>query len=286
MRRETKTGGRENEWSETNKMTINIILAGPRGQMGQEAIKMIMNEPKFKLVACVDRKKDRDAIKQNIREFDDSIQLFENVDECFKTVEADVFVDLTIPEVGYKHTESALKHNMKAVIGTSGFSNDQVNELSEIAKKTKTGCIIAPNFAIGAVLMMQFARIAAKYFPDVEIIEKHHDNKLDAPSGTAIKTAELIQEVREPKKQGNVNEYEIIEGARGGEFDGMRIHSMRLPGMIAHQEVVFGGNSEVLTVQHDSIHRESFMDGIKVAIESVMDLEELVYGLEHVLDFD
>lgn len=268
------------------KMTINIILAGPRGQMGQEAIKMIMNEEKFNLVACVDRKKDVKAIKRNVPQFDEAIPLFDNIDECFETVDAHVFLDLTIPEVGYYHTESALKHNVKAVIGTSGFSNDQVDTLRELAKKNETGCIIAPNFAIGAVLMMQFARIAAKYFPDVEIIEKHHDNKLDAPSGTAIKTAELIQEVREPKKQGNVNEYEIIEGARGGEFDGMRIHSMRLPGMIAHQEVVFGGNSEVLTVKHDSIHRESFMDGIKIAIENIMNMNYLVYGLEHILDFE
>lgn len=267
-------------------MTINIVLAGPRGQMGQEAIKMILNEPKFNLIAFVDRINDLEAIKKIIPEIKDDTQLFTDIDECFKAIEADVFIDLTVPEVGYRHTKTALTYGVKSVIGTSGFSNEQVDELKQIAEKSKTGCIIAPNFAIGAVLMMQFARIAAKYFPDVEIIEKHHDNKLDAPSGTAIKTAELIQEVRESKKQGNTNEYEIVEGARGGDFDGMRIHSVRLPGMIAHQEVVFGGKSELLTIKHDSIHRESFMEGIKVAIEKVVDMDHLVYGLEHILDFN
>lgn len=267
-------------------MKINIVLAGPRGQMGQEAIKMILNEPQFNLIACVDRKQDVAAIKKDIPQFNEETAIFTDVNECFANVDADIFLDLTIPEVGYIHTEAALKHNVKAVIGTSGFSNEQVEDLKTLANESKTGCIIAPNFAIGAVLMMQFARIAAKYFPDVEIIEKHHDNKLDAPSGTAIKTAELIQEVRSPKKQGNKNEYEIVEGARGGDFDGMRIHSMRLPGMIAHQEVVFGGKSEVLTIEHDSIHRESFMEGIKFAIEQVAELDHLIYGLEHVLDFD
>src|SRR5690625_126285 len=267
-------------------MKTNIILAGPRGQMGQEAIRMILNEPRFNLIACVDRKKDVAAIKNNIPQFNENIKIYTDLDECLKNENVDVFLDLTIPEVGYKHTEIALKNNVKSVIGTSGFSNEQVEELKQVAKKSKTGCIIAPNFAIGAVLMMQFARIAGKYFPDVEIIEKHHDHKLDAPSGTAIKTAELIQEVRESKKQGNENEYEIVEGARGGDFDGMRIHSMRLPGMIAHQEVIFGGKSEVLTIKHDSIHRESFMEGIKVAIEKVVDMDYLVYGLEHILDFN
>src|SRR5699024_6782131 len=121
------------------------------------------------------------------------------------------------------------------------------DELSILAENNQTGCIIAPNFALGAVLMMLFSKMAAKYFPDIEIVEKHHDKKVDAPSGTAIKTLEMIKQTRESKMQGHPNEYEIIEGARGANVDGIRIHSMRLPGLVAHQEVIFGSKSQLLS---------------------------------------
>ena len=143
--------------------------------------------------------------------------------------------------------------------------------------------MIAPNFALGAVLLMQFAAQAAKYFPDVEIIELHHDNKKDAPSGTAIKTAELISQVRTSKQQGAADEEESLSGARGAAFDGMRIHSVRLPGLVAHQEVIFGSQGEGLTLRHDSYDRVSFMTGVNLGIKEVVKRSELVYGLEHLL---
>lgn len=265
-------------------MTIKIIMAGPRGKMGTESIQMINNEPNFQLVACIDRKNNG----KKLNELNDlpnlDVPIYENPETCFQENSADVFLDLTIPTVGFEHTKIALTHEVRTVIGTSGFTNDQIEKLSMIAKKRKVGCIIAPNFAIGAILMMQFAKKAAKYFKDVEIIEKHHDQKLDAPSGTSLKTIDMIKEVRQTEKQGHPNEYEHIKGVRGGEIEGIRIHSVRLPGLVAHQEVIFGGPGQALTIKHDSFNRKSFMEGIHLAINHVMELQELVYGLENIID--
>ncbi len=261
-------------------MTTSIVVAGPRGKMGQEAIKMIESNPNFQLVAVIDRKREDESFQKK------DVPVYYDAEACFTEVKPDVLVDLTVPEVGFTHTKLALNHKVRPVVGTSGFTEGKIQELRALAEKNKTGCIIAPNFAIGAVLMMNFAKVAAKFFPNVEIIEKHHDQKIDAPSGTAVKTAELIQENREDQQQGHPEEYETIEGSRGGDFAGMKIHSVRLPGLVAHQEVIFGGQSELLTIKHDSFHRESFMTGLKLAIEKVDELDHLVYGLEHVMGLD
>ena len=265
-------------------MSIRIIVAGPRGRMGSTAIEMIKNEPNFQLVACLDRKNNGKRLKDisDIHPLD--VPIFDHPDECFKTVQADIFLDLTIPEVGYRHAKSALQHHIRTVIGTSGLTNDQINDLTKLARNHRVGCIIAPNFAIGAVLMMQFAKFAAQYFPNVEIIEKHHDQKVDAPSGTALKTVDMIRETREKMQQGHPDEYETVSGARGGNIDGIPIHSVRLPGLVAHQQVIFGGNGQTLTISHDSLNRHSFMDGMKLAIHHVMSLRELIYGLENILE--
>jgi len=267
-------------------MAINIVLAGPRGKMGTEAIKMITSEEKFHLIACIDRKNNGKSLNEINYVCENTVPIYENAKACFEEMKPDVFVDLTVPQKGFEHTKLALQHNIRAVVGTSGFTEEQIDELSLLAEQNKTGCIIAPNFALGAVLMMLFSKMAAKYFPDVEIIEKHHDKKVDAPSGTALKTVEMIKESRDPKKQGHPEEFELIEGSRGGEVEGIRVHSMRLPGLVAHQEVVFGSKSQLLTIKHDSFHRESFMDGLKLGINEVIKLQKLVYGLEHVMDLD
>lgn len=262
---------------------ITIVLAGPRGKMGEEAIKMIEKTESFHLAAVIDRK--REDVEQSSEQFLGA-SVYYDAASCFTEVKPDVFIDLTMPEVGFNHTKLALQHKVKSVVGTSGFSEDQIDELSILAKENKTGCIIAPNFALGAVLMMAFSKVAASYFPDVEIIEKHHDQKIDAPSGTAVKTIDLIRENRSKKQQGHPEEYETIEGARGGDVDGVKVHSVRLPGLVAHQEVIFGGTSELFTIKHDSFHRESFMGGLKLAVEKVMELDSLIYGLEHVMGLD
>ncbi|MFG6148711.1 4-hydroxy-tetrahydrodipicolinate reductase [Halobacillus sp. B23F22_1] len=263
---------------------IKCIVAGPRGKMGSEALRMIEKDEQLTLTGCIDRKHDGINVKDvdGLPKLDAPI--FTDAEVCLQEVEADVLIDLTTPEFGYKHTKLALEQNVRPVVGTTGFSDGQLEELRSLAAEKQLGAVIAPNFAIGAVLMMQFSKWAAKHFPDVEIIEKHHDQKLDAPSGTAVKTAQLIQEEREAHKQGHENETETMTGARGAEFEGMRIHSMRLPGLVAHQEVVFGNLGETLTIKHDSHHRESFMSGVKLAATEVMKLDVLVYGLEHLLD--
>lgn len=262
---------------------INVVLAGPRGKMGQEALKMIEETEKFELVAVIDR--EHEGVEQKNAQLHHATVYYEAA-SCFEDVKPDVFIDLTMPKVGFSHTKSALQHKVRSVVGTSGFSDEQINELTTIAEQNKTGCIIAPNFALGAVLMMAFSKVAANFFDDVEIIEKHHDQKIDAPSGTAVKTIEMIAENRPAKKQGHPEEYETIDRARGGDVDGIKVHSVRLPGLVAHQEVIFGGNSELFTIKHDSFHRESFMGGLKLAINKVMELEELIYGLEHVMGLD
>ncbi|HLQ95213.1 MAG TPA: 4-hydroxy-tetrahydrodipicolinate reductase [Pseudogracilibacillus sp.] len=264
-------------------MTMNIVVAGPRGRMGSEALKMIQQEEQFSLTACIDRTVTEETKKEVKTLTNQDIPLYSDIEECLQEVKADVLIDLTVSEPGFIHTKAALQHKVRAVVGTSGFSDEQIEELSSLAKENKTGCIIAPNFALGAVLMMQFAKTAARYFPDVEVIEKHHDQKIDAPSGTAKKTVELIQEERKEKEQGHPDEYETYTGARGADIGGVHVHSMRLPGLVAHQEVVFGSTSQLLTIQHDSFHRESFMEGLKLAVQEVENYEELVYGLEHVM---
>ncbi|MEG0261330.1 MAG: 4-hydroxy-tetrahydrodipicolinate reductase, partial [Lysinibacillus sp.] len=203
--------------------------------------------------------------------------------QLISTTKPDVLIDLTTPEAVYVHTKVALENGVRPVIGTTGFTDEQLQELTELAAKEKIGAIIAPNFAVGAVLMMKFSAMAAKYMPDVEIIELHHDQKLDAPSGTAVKTAQLIQENRPSHAQGHPDEKETIAGARGADFDGMRIHSVRLQGLVAHQEVLFGGEGQMLTIRHDSYNRTSFMSGVKLCVEKVIQLDHLVYGLENIL---
>lgn len=263
---------------------VKIIVAGPRGRMGKEAVKMVQETEEFELVSVLDHKNDGKLLSQ-LEEFPNiDVPIFTNMEECLQKSNADVLVDLTIPESGYIHTKTAILYGVRPVVGTTGFTKEQLEELTNLAVEKEIGCIIAPNFAIGAVLMMKFSQMAAKYFPDVEIIELHHDQKLDAPSGTAVKTAQMITESREKKEQGHPNEKETLAGARGANIDGMHIHSVRLPGLIAHQQVLFGADGQTLTIRHDSYNRASFMSGVKVSIETVLNLSTLVYGLENILD--
>lgn len=265
-------------------MAIRVVIAGPRGKMGQEAVHTVMNDDHMELVAVLDHRE----LAVNLSQYEQfpehyDVPVYTELHRLFDVVKADVFVDLTTPQAVYEHTKTALFAGVRPVIGTTGFTDGQLEELTNIAKSSEIGCIIAPNFAIGAVLMMKFAQMAANYFSDIEIIEMHHDRKLDAPSGTAVKTAQLMTENRLSHKQGHPEEHENIPGARGADFDGMRIHSVRLPGLVAHQQVLFGGTGELLTIRHDSFDRKSFMTGVKLSIEKVMGLKELVYGLENIL---
>jgi len=263
---------------------VKIVVAGPRGRMGSEAVKLVMNTEEYELVAALDYKNNGMKLS-DLSGFDSiDVPIYTDIEECFKTEKPDVLIDLTTPEYGMFHAKTALRFGVRPVVGTTGFSEENLKELEELCAQHNRGCIIAPNFAVGAILMMKFAQLACKYFQDVEIIELHHDQKLDAPSGTALKTAQMISEVRESKEQGHPNEKETMLGARGSNYEGMRIHSVRLPGLIAHQEVMFGSSGQTLSIRHDSYNRESFMSGVKLAVDTVMKVDLFVYGLENIME--
>lgn len=259
-----------------------IVVAGFRGKMGSTATKMVLAEKDFELVGVYDPLAEKKNLNESGEYSQVDVPVFNQLTDVL-SVQPDVWIDFTIPEVAYENTHFAIANKIAPVVGTTGFTEDQLTALIQLSKEKQIGGLIAPNFAIGAVLMMQFAQKAASYFPDVEIIEMHHDNKLDAPSGTALKTAEMMSDVRQKKQQGHPDEVETIAGARGADYEGMRIHSVRLPGLIAHQQVQFGSVGEGLTIRHDSYDRSSFMTGVALACRKVTDLSELIYGLEQIL---
>lgn len=257
---------------------IKVALAGPRGKMGQEALKSIMNEENMELVAFIDRVIDENFVIQTKNTYNIDLPIYLDAKLCFTSENVDVLVDLTTPEIGKKHTMLAIEHGVRPVVGTTGFTPEDLEQLKEKCEANQIGCIIAPNFAIGAVLLMKFAQMAVKYMPHAEIIELHHDQKKDAPSGTALKTAQLMAEVNP-----SVSNSKPAFPSQGLDVHGYRIHSVRLPGMIAHQEVIFGGDGQTFTLRHDSFNRASFMSGLVMCVNQIMDIQTLVYGLENLL---
>ncbi|PTM58711.1 4-hydroxy-tetrahydrodipicolinate reductase [Desmospora activa] len=263
---------------------IRVIVAGAKGRMGSEVIRLIQREEGLELAAAVSRSGVGEDIGEAIGIGTFGVPIRATLAEVLDRVEADVLVDFTVPASVEHHMELTLEAGIRPVVGTSGLDEAMVEQWSERFQLRGLGGIIAPNFAIGAVLMMMFAARAARYLPHVEIIEMHHDRKLDAPSGTAVKTAEMISQVRPELKQGHPDETETWDGARGAYKNGFRVHSVRLPGLVAHQEVLMGGPGQLLSIRHDSLNRESFMPGVKLAVEKVMELNGLVYGLENLLE--
>ena len=249
---------------------IKVLVNGAFGRMGSEVVRMVTANPELELVGGVD-------INAAGKSLPDGKPVFTNIGEALEAVKADVVVDFTRPDV-------ILKKGVRAVVGTTGFTDERLAEVKELAEANNTAALIVPNFALGAVVMIKLATEAAKYFKDVEIIEKHHDQKLDAPSGTAILTAQKIGAVREAHKQGHPNERETLAGSRGGDIDGIRIHSMRLQGYVASQEVVFGSQGETLKIINDTINRECYMPGVAMACKKIGSRQGLVYGLDQILD--
>lgn len=252
-----------------------VIIAGYQGKMGQKAVEMVEKHANFDLAAVYGPELEASF------ELPTTTKIFRQLSDI--NIEADVWVDFTTPASVYENTKFALEHNYSPVIGTTGLTDKQLAELKQIADDKQLGGLIAPNFGISAVLLMQFAKQAAKYMPDVEIIEMHHDQKLDAPSGTALSTAKMISEVRPPHEQGNPDGKETLANVRGGDYDGIRIHAVRLPGLIAHEQVLFGSLGEGLTIRQDTFDRQSFMSGVAIAIEKITDQHELLVGLENLL---
>lgn len=266
-------------------MTIKVAIAGARGRMGTAAVKAINSAEDMELVAILDYKYEGMYLKGTEVNGDTTgVQIFTSISNLTESVKPDVLLDLTEPNAVFKNVQDAIKEGIRPVVGTSGLTLENINILDELSLQEKVGVIIAPNFSIGAVLMMKFSAMAARYLGDIEIVEMHHNQKVDAPSGTAMKTAEMIMKVREPHIQGHPSEEEHEPGARGADIDGMKIHSVRLPGFLAHQKVLLGGEGEMLTIRHDSFDRSCFMPGILMAIRNVIDRENLVYGLENIIE--
>ncbi len=262
---------------------IKVIVSGALGKMGMETAKAVYNDPELELVGLVDVRAKGEWFSDvaGIKEL--TLAINNDLDKLIETTRPDVMVDFTNPQAVYNNTKTALNQKITCVVGTTGLNEVELRQLEKIALDNKVGVAVIPNFALGAVLMMKLAQEAAKYFPDVEIIELHHDQKLDAPSGTAIKTAEMITANRQRVPARNSREFEKIPGARGGEVNGIRIHSVRLPGFIAHQEVIFGATGQSLRIRHDSYDRIGFMPGVVMSIKKMIKTTGLVYGLENFL---
>ena len=247
-------------------MKIKVAVLGAKGRMGTESVKAIFAADDLELVASLD--------------LGDSLDLL-------KSSGAEVVLDFTHPDSVMKNIEYAINSGIHVVVGTTGIDSQRMDVIkSLLAKNPKVGAIIAPNFGLGAVLMMQFAAKAATYFESVEIIELHHPDKADAPSGTATRTAELISEARAKAKKSAMPDKTSsgIAGARGAKVSDVPIHSIRLRGLVAHQEVLLGDQGETLSIRHDSIDRSGFMPGVLLAIRSVKTRAGLTFGLENLLD--
>jgi 4-hydroxy-tetrahydrodipicolinate reductase len=250
-------------------MSITVAVAGAKGRMGQEVVAAVQAEDDLQLAAQLDFGDDLASVLASTR--------------------PTVLVDFTVPEAVMGNIQIALAHGVVPIVGTTGLSPQDIEHVRVLCREHGVGALIAPNFAIGAVLMMQFARQAARYMPDAEIIEMHHERKLDAPSGTAAKTAEMISEGRMGASPAALpsEAFEKIAGSRGGKGVGdVPVHSIRLPGFVASQEVLFGGLGQTLTLRHDSRDRKSFMPGVILAVRHAPALAasaELVYGLEGLL---
>ena len=260
---------------------IGVVVHGALGRVGREVVSATCNDPGLKPVGAVDAK--ADGIVLSLPVGSGTIPLSRNLESILTQTQPKVIVDFTTAEASMAMARLATKHKVNLVIGTTGFSTENLEEIDRLAKANGVGVVVASNFALGAVLMIHLAKIAAKYFDNVEIIELHHDQKLDAPSGTAVSTAKAISEARgKPFVHPKVQK-ETVAGARGAELQGVALHSVRLPGLMAHQEVIFGTSGQTLIIRHDTINRECYMPGVVMAVKKVVDLKGLTIGLDRLL---
>ncbi len=245
--------------------------------MGREVCRAVQAEDDLVLSCAVDPLFAGRNLDEIIPELRTGLIVEEDV-HCMRKAGVEVMVDFTVAQAARVNLPKALEEGIHCVVGTTGLTPEDLEELDRLARERGVGCLVAPNFALGAVLMMEFARTAARFLESCEIVEMHHPAKLDAPSGTALRTAELVLEAR-----GSARE-EVKEGPRGLSLGGVHVHSIRLPGLVAHQEVIFGGPGQVLTIRHDSLDRSSFMPGVIMAVRKVAGMRGLVLGLEKVMD--
>lgn len=270
---------------------IRVAVVGANGRMGREVVRAVSACDDLALAAAIDLNGVGEDVGKIIGSGNLGVTIESSLTDALERTKPDVMVDFTLPASVLENLRIALRAGVSPVVGTTGLSAENLAEVNSLANENGIGAFVAPNFAIGAVLMMQFAIQASKYMPDVEIIELHHEKKLDSPSGTAMLTAQRIGEARRKAGVSPIASpsglVEKATGARGAchpHTGDVPVHSVRLPGFIAHQEVIFGGMGQVLTLRHDSIDRQSFMPGVILAIRKVRSLQGLVVGLENLLD--
>jgi len=275
---------------------IPVLVAGALGRMGAEVIKAVTAAEGTTLVGAIDTTAGKEGLDVGLElglgELEVAITSDLEGSLCAASQAVRnagpgggaVLVDFTHPKVVYEHTRAAIAYGVHPVIGTTGLSPEQLADLAAFAEKASVGAAVIPNFSVGMVLLQQAAAAAARFYDFAELTELHHNRKADAPSGTCIKTAELIEELGKSFNAPQVDEHETLAGVRGGQRDsGLRLHSIRLPGLVAHQEVLFGAPGETYTLRHDTIDRSAYMPGVLLAMRKVRTLDGLVYGLERLL---
>jgi len=260
---------------------IRVAVHGAAGKMGMEVINALCCDSELEAVGAVDLKAERDRLL--LPDGSGEIPFSADLEEILSRSRPDVMVDFTIAEATMPAVRLAIKAGVNLVIGTTGLSSSDVEEIDKLCRESGVGAVVAPNFSLGAVLMIHMAKLAARYFDYSEVIEMHHEGKADAPSGTALSTARAMVEARGKPFRYPELEKESLSGTRGGQVEGVGLHSVRLPGLLAHQEVILGAPGQTLTIRHDSISRESFMPGVIMAIKRVVNIKGLVYGLETLL---
>ena len=279
---------------QNSKKGIPVLVSGALGKMGSEVVNTILNSHDCELVAAIDINKNNNG--KNISELLNlkscdilvSNDLEGSLCSISQTYRNDkikpVLIDFTHPESVYENTRSSIAYGISPVVGTTGLTTSQINDLSIFAQKASIGCAIIPNFSVGMVLLQQAASVAAKFYDNIELIEMHHNQKADSPSGTCLKTAEMIEEYPKKYNEVLVKESESLKGVRGGLRDsGLNIHSIRLPGLLAHQVVIMGSPGETYTIRHDTIDRKAYMPGVLQAIRKISNFNTLVYGLEKLI---
>ena len=277
-----------------SKKTTPVLVSGALGRMGSEVVNSVLNSSDCELVAAIDtnKKNNGENISQLLNLKKSDVLVSNDLEGSLCSISQDyrnekikpVLVDFTHPDSVYENTRSAIAYGISPVVGTTGLTPSQINDLAIFAQKANIGCAIIPNFSVGMVLLQQAASVAAKFYDNIELIEMHHNQKADSPSGTCIKTAEMIEEYPKKYNQSLVKESESLKGVRGGVRDsGLNILSIRLPGLLAHQVVIMGSPGETYTIKHDTIDRKAYMPGVLQAIRKIGKFDSLIYGLEKLI---
>jgi 4-hydroxy-tetrahydrodipicolinate reductase len=259
---------------------IKVVVHGASGRVGQVLVDNLYREPAIKLVGAVDIKISGDKLALGDGS---TIPFSADLEKMLAHVKADVMVDFSLAQATMPAVRAAAKHKVNLVIGTTGLSAENMGEIEKLADSNEVAAIVASNFALGAVLMMHFAKLAAKYLDYAEIIELHHNQKADAPSGTALNTARAMAGYRGRPFSQAVDESKNYP-SRGQNVNGVTIHSVRLPGLMAHQEVLFGGLGQTLSIRHDTINRECYVPGVLLAVQEVVKRKGLILGLDRLLE--